>query len=133
MDQRVQSLMFVMIMMMSCRKDLQYTLCHCVTLSYQNLLLNLCEKFYFTISTQNWGFSVIKELPKFVNIRRQGFKTAAGAIHQYESRIISSTRHAGQLHAGEITADKHSYLRKIKSVTVGHYRRNDKEGRHTTA
>jgi hypothetical protein len=72
------------------------------------------------------------ELSIFVNCRRQGFKTAVGAIHQYESRIISSPRYAGLLHAGEITADKHSYLRKRKTVTVGHYRRNDKAGRHTT-
>ena len=78
-------------------------------------------------------FSVIKELPIFVNFRREGFKTAVDAMHQYESRIISSSRHAGLLHAGEITADKNSYLRKRKTVIVGRYRRNEKEGRHTTA
>jgi hypothetical protein len=67
-------------------------------------------KIYFIISTQNWIFSVIKELPILGNFRRQGFETVVGAPHQYESRIISSPRHAGLLHGGEITADKHSYL-----------------------
>jgi len=32
-----------------------------------------------------------------------------------------------------ISADKRSYLRKRKTVIVGHYRGNHKEGRHKTA